>query len=294
MAAGDLLTANGQLQWRTLLMGNGTAYPVAGLEGWWDLPDARGVNEPRPSTHGNYLGLLLSNARMITVTLHVPEGPTGNLASRLDTLRSTMARAETPVEESLAIQLGGTKYLVNARIRRRSIPVNPDYPAGYAQVVVQFETTDPRIYSLAEYVASLALAAATSGGLDFGSSGLDFGSGGLDFGPSPTGSVAVINNGHVDTWPILEIDGPVTGPHIVFSDTGRVLHFDPTWTVLTGQTLVIDTRQRTCLISGVSVRQRLLTAQWTSLPIGSSTILYQAAAYSASTVLRVRWRDAYH
>lgn len=294
MATGDLLTRDGQLQWRTLLLGAGTPYTLVTLEGWWDLPDVRGVNEPRSQSHGHHLGLMHSGMRFLTATFHVPEGPTGNLPVRLDAVRSTMARAENPVEEPLAVQWAGIKYQVYARIRRRSLPLNPDYAAGYTQVIVQFETTDPRIYSLAEYVVSLALAAATSGGLDFGSNGLDFGSGGLDFGPSPTGSVAVTNSGHVDTWPILEIDGPVTGPHIVFADTGRVLHFDPSWAVLSGQTLVIDTRLRTCLISGVSVRQRLLTAQWTSLPVGSSTILYQAAAYSASTVLRVRWRDAYH
>ena len=292
--AGELLTGDGQIQWRTLLLGASTPYRVNGIEGWFDLPDARGSNDPRPNSHGNYVGQLFSNQRTITVTMHIPEGVNGSLATRLATLRALTARTENPLEEPLAVQWAGTRYVVNARIRRRSVPLEPNYPAGYAQVAVQWEATDPRIYSLTQYTQSLSLAAAASGGLDFDSGGLDFGSGGLDFGPSPSGSLTVTNNGDVDTWPTLEIVGPVTGPHIVFGNTGRVLHFDPTWSILTGQAATVDTRLRTVSIAGISVRQRLITAQWTALTPGANTILYQAAVFDPSTVLRVIWRDAYH
>lgn len=291
---GELVTADGQLEWRGTLLGPSTVFGTFTVSGLWDLPGQRGGNAALPGYHGSYLGQRLSGDRQITWSFKTKVAR-GDFAAAVANLRRITAPDENPENEPLFVQLDGLAVMVNARIVGRAIPTDVHYSLGYTAGSIAWEANDPRVYGRSERTASARLATALGGGLDFGSGGLDFAGGGLDFGLGTTGGQTFArNDGHVPTWPRFEVDGPVPGPQILYS--GRALQFDPAWTLPAGQTMRIDTApgRRTVEINGVSVRQRLFTAQWTPFQPGESTrVQFTGGAYNAATELRAFWRDAY-
>lgn len=292
----EALAVDAQIQWRGVLLGGGTAYGWHNLEGWYDLPEQRGENAPLPAWHGSFPGRKTSGDRVVTYDYITKTASMAEFRAATRELRRITAPTEDPVEEPLVVHLDGESLLAWARCTRRIIPTDRHYAVGVAHGSVQWEATDPRLYSVYEQTREAQLAVPGSSGLDFGSGGLDFGSGGLDFGGGQQGGVLTATNaGHVPTWPTIEIVGPVPGPNVTFG--GRHLKFDPGFVVLAGQTVVIDTRPtwRTVEINGVSVRQHLLIDQWTALePDVDTQIQFTAAAYDPAARLVVRWRDAWH
>ncbi|WP_176439816.1 phage distal tail protein [Haloechinothrix alba] len=283
-----MITRDGQIEWRGMLLGSGTAFGLDELEGWLDLPSQDGSNQPLPDRHGAYPGRLLSEEREITFDFKTKAKP-GEFRDAVHALRRATAPGEDPVEEPLAIRLDGQTLMCWARVTHRSIPTDKRYAIGYTEGAIRWVATDPRLYSAAEHTNATGLARASNDGLEFP---LVFP---LDFGEGTTGGVMYVeNNGDVPTWPIFEVEGPCPGPVIQYS--GRSLEFDSDLTVLQGQTLEIDTQpgNRTVELEGVSRRPRMTSAQWTPLEPGERTgIRFDAASYEEGARLRVRWRHAY-
>lgn len=295
MAAGDLLTVDGQIEWRGTVLGGLSPYGWEKLTGWYDLPEQRGSNAALPGFHGSFPGRKVSNERVVTWDYKSKASSLAQFQTAMDTLRRITAPDEDPVEEALVVRLDGVSLLSWARCERRIIPTDKHYGLGRAHGSLEWRATDPRLYSVAEESRTARLAVAAAGGLDFGSGGLDFGSGGLDFGAGQQGGVlTATNSGHVPTWPRFEVIGPCTGPVISYS--GRQLKFATSFVVLAGQTLVIDTRPtwHTAEINGVSVAQHLQVAQWTPFLPGSTQVQFSAAVYDAASELVARWRHAWH
>jgi hypothetical protein len=299
--AGELLTAEAQLEWRGTLLGSGTFFGTNYIKGWIDLPGQRGSNAPLPNRHGSYPGRKLSSDRYVEWSFKTKGLGRSGFAAAIDDLRRITSVDEDPQEEPLAIRLNGESLLCFGRVHVRNIPTDRHFAVGYTTGLVVWEATDPRLYSIAEQQLEISLASTSGGGLDFSGGGLDFTGGGLDFGAGTTGGKGNVTNlGHVPTWPRLEITGPVTGPVVLFPGN-RQLKFNPAFEVLSGQTLVIDTKPslRTVELQGsgssVTRKNELWTKQWTALdPLVSTEIRYQAASYNAVTRLNVFWRHAKH
>lgn len=296
--AGELLTADYQIEWRGTVLGSSTHFATKEILGVYDLPAQRGANAALPSRHGSYPGRKLSAERLIEFQFKTKGVALAGFPAAIDNLRRITAPEEDPPEEELVIRMDGESFWMLARVVRRSIPTDKRYAIGYTEGAIQWETTDPRLYSVNELSLPIKLAAPAGGGLDFSGGGLSFASGGLDFGSGVSGGHGVATNeGHVPTWPRLEITGPCTGPIIIFPGDRR-LEFDPAFIVAAGQTLVIDTRPgvaRTMTINGVSMRSHLRTRQWTPLEPGVPTdVRFSAAAYDAGSTLTIFWRHAKH
>lgn len=290
------LYADGQILWRGTVLGTGTPYALSALAGWSDLPGQRGSNQPIPARHGSYPGRKVSEDRVITLDWKSKGVDLAGFRDAMATLRRITAPDEDPQEEPLVVRLDGESWMTWARCTRRLIPTDKLYALGRAAGSVQWEATDPRIYSITENDPATGLALPLSGGLDFSTGGLDFSAGGLDFGGGSSGGlIRATNLGDVPTWPTLEIAGPVTGPIVTIGD--RALSFDPSFTVLAGQVLTIVTKPgvRTVELNGVSARPRLWSRQWAPLePLVPTDIRFTAAAYSSAAELTVRYRHAKH
>ncbi|HWO59281.1 MAG TPA: hypothetical protein VNO31_04525 [Umezawaea sp.] len=306
MAAGDLLTADGQIEWRGTILGRSSPYGWDELTGWFDLPAQRGSNAPLSGFHGSFPGRKVSTDRIVTWNYKSRAAGLGAFQTAMDELRRITAPTEDPVEEPLVIRLDGESLLAWARCTRRIIPTGRHYGLGRAHGSLQWEATDPRLYLVDEQSESTRLATPAGGGLDFSSGGLDFGSGGLDFGTGVTGGRLIATAlGHVPTWPRLEILGPVVGPLISFPGD-RQLRFAPTFAVAAGQKVVISTQPslRTVEVmlasatTGVNVKSQLWTKEWTPLLPGVPTeiryAVQDASNYNADTTLTAWWRSAKH
>lgn len=287
MAPGDLVTQDGQVEWRGLLLGPGTPYRVTAVEGWQDLPDARVDNPVMSGYHGAYAGQLLSHQRTITVSYAIGD-PTG-IGAAVAALQAATAWDEQPAEEPLVIRLDGVTHQVMARVHRRAVPVDPRYPLGHVAGAIQWAATDPRKLRLPAQSATAPLA-------DVGDTGLVWPLvWPLDWQTQVTGGFLIVtNHGNAPAWPVLTVTGPVTGCAIGDLDTGRTLAFDPTFAQGAGTALAIDTRPgaRTVrdVASGVSYRARLVTAQWWPIPPGgSSRVGITSTTYDPAASLDVAW-----
>lgn len=288
MAAGDLITADWQLEWRGTLLGSGTPYGWSDLDGWLSLPGMRVDDQARPGRHGAYAGQQLSDERVVTYEFTVLPYAGQTFAQAVDTLRRITAVEEAPDEEPLVVRLSGTAWLVNARCTRRSLPVDRMYAAQARTSAVQWVATDPRLYSPAQQSLTVGLPSPGAGGLVFP---LVFP---LTFGTGLAGgNMALANTGTVTTWPTWQITGPVTGPVISNVDTGQVLSFDPAFAVAAGQTLIIDTDARTVTLQGVNRRDRLFIADWFGLrAAATANVRFSAAGGYTAGTLTALWRHA--
>jgi hypothetical protein len=288
VTAGDLITADRQIEWRSTLLGVGTPYGFQKLEGWLsDLPSMRGEDFDRPGRHGQFPGASEMSKRTITYSFLIAT-TLDQLDAAVAELRAATAPAEVPVEEPLVIRIGGVSWMAQARVKRRTVTVGVDDQVGYATGAIQWDATDPRCYSPAENSLSTALASPSAGGLAFN---LVFP---LDFGSGPVGGfLTATNNGTVATWPTFEIRGPVAAPVITNHATGERLTFSSALTVATGQVLTLDTDQRQVTLNGVSAADKLMTRSWFPLLPGQATrVDFTAGSYDPAASLTVRWRDA--
>lgn len=289
MTAGDLITADGQLEWRGSLLGSGTSFRLAGLTGWLDLSDFRGDDYDRPSRHGQFPGASLMGKRTITFSFKVTGVSLPAFQALIDAMRALTAPVEQPVEEPLVIRLGGQSWRCMARCKGRILNVDKYYAVGYTEGAIRWDATDPKLYSPAEHSVSTPLASPPTTGLQFP---LVFP---LDFGAGPSGGfLSATNAGSVATWPTLQIDGPVTGPILTNHGTGQQLVFSPSFSLALGQSLLIDTDQRQITLNGVAMNQWLTTRGWFPLLPGAATRIdfAQVGSYSSSALLTCRWRDA--
>ncbi|ACU39452.1 phage distal tail protein [Actinosynnema mirum] len=97
--------------------------------------------------------------------------------------------------------------------------------------------------------------------------GLDWESGGgLDWGtPASNGSMALINMGTAEVWPVYTITGPATQPRLYLPSTGETLLYSGT--LAAADTLVIDSHphRQSAWLNGVAERF-LLQADWWAVP----------------------------
>ncbi|WP_414936615.1 hypothetical protein [Amycolatopsis sp. cmx-11-51] len=287
MAAGDLITRDGQLEWRGILLGAGTAYGWRALEGWLDLPQMRGGDVDRPGQHGAFPGQLLAQSRTISYSFVISarRATREQYTAAVDLLRGVTTPAENPDEEPLVIRLHGQRWMVTARCTRRQVPTGLSFDVGYVAGALQWVATDPRLLELPAYTASTPLGAVGTGGLGFP---VAFP---MPFGAAVRGGVITWTNaGSAEAWPLWRITGPVRGPSITRRDTGQALEFDPDWTIPAGQSVEVDTLARTVLFadSGVSASDRLFTRGWFSFPPGVSTqAVFASTATSSDALLSV-------
>lgn len=296
--AGELITADQQIQWAGMLWGDGTIFSVGDVPGWEDLPGLDSGSVPRAQQHGSLPGQLLAQGRSITCNMQVTGQPSDWPAVRRSLLAATSLNQD---EQALVIQLAGQQLMVNARITRRVIPTDSAYTAGNPAVSLLWEASDPRRYSVAQAATSAVLPTAETG-LSFGSpteTGLSFGSPtevGLSFGTAgATGDLIVTNDGDTNTHPTIEIRGPVTTPTITLGS----LRLEYAITLGAADTLIVDTWAGTVLLGGQS---RINTATSRSapegafvLPPGQSVLSFRADPGSTDPAAQatVRWRSAY-
>lgn len=285
--AGALITAEYEVEWRGVLWGWPASYAaVTNLDGWLSY-ELRGSNIDRPLRHGSYPGLKRMGERTIEVELtSMTDDPTV-----LAAIRAATVPDEDPVEEPLAIWAGTTEpQRVMARLERRAIPTDFEWSVGHHRCALQWVATDPRRYSIAEYTSGMVgLPAPGIGGLSFPLSfPLSFGT------PGIPGVITVTNAGEAVTWPTYTVTGPVTGPVITNTTSGKVLQWASSFELAAGQTMVVDTDSRSVVVDGVARRDALQVADWGPLLLGDNVIVFNGSgSYDPAAGLVIKWRSSW-
>ena len=265
---------------------DGTVLPVdfVGIDGLGDIPEVISADRPRLRRHGIIAGDDFLGARTITVRYIFDQ------ASWVDDL-ARMRRAFQPCTEELPLQfrVPGVAGMpedtwdartVMARVRRRSIPTTLEFRMGLAFADVQFICTDPRIYG--GTVTNEVFLPVSINGLAFNAAfPMSFG------GNNVSGSMSFNNEGDFATEWTATIRNACTNPRIINNTTGAYLQFNTT--LVDGETLSIDSQNRTATLNGVASRYYTISvgSTWFDLPPGNTDLVFRADAYSPSAVLRV-------
>lgn len=291
MGAGDHITEPWQIEWRDQVWGGAASnVQIVDLVGWLEKPALRGSNVDRPNRHGFFPGQKFSEGRTVEVELTVTADDDD--FATLRSLEDAFAYDEEPVEEELAIWAGTVQpQMIRARLEKVAVPTDHEWSVGHHRVRCQWVASDPRRYVFWVAVSSvLGMPGGASTGITFPVTfPVTFGTG------VSSGSLTLWNGGNVSTWPTFTLTGTLVAPTITRSDTGQKLQFAPSYILGDGETMTIDTYDRTVTISGVSRRDQLVVADWFSLPPKADTIitLTSTGAYDSSAGLQATHQWAF-
>lgn len=288
--AGDMITGNGQLEFKGYLLGDDEKTFMDQITGWDDLPGVESGNTNRSNSHGAWVGKKLANQRIITWQGRFSPTLPELWEEQLRELRTAFSLPLDTEEDAIVIQSIGEKKLCFGSVVQRSIPMDRAYGYYGANVSIQFECSDPRRYSLNENNWTLELPPVIQTGLAYPLSYP------LNYGVEVNSSSRILlNDGDVVTPVTLTFYGPVTTPSLLNKTNNTKLEFDIK--LAAEEFLEVDTRTGTVLLGGIA--DRLYTRTATSAPIlsfgllpGFNEMQITAANWAAPASVNLSWRDA--
>lgn len=280
-----------------LFGGVGQNVQVLSIEGLEDVPALRVQDEGRGYSDGMFTGRDFLNGRSVTMSLQImgdPSGAGGTATSMQTYLQEMKANLISQTSGTGVLQIylpnRGVQRL-NARVRRRSIKIDPDYSYGKAYAMVEFFCPDPRIYN---DTASSFIFSSNSGWVRsynkvYPMTYLSGGAGGQS-------SWTITNNGNYETFPVFTFTGtspsPTTGVQIRNSTTSQTLSF-PTVALGANDVLIVDADMKTITLNGAAARNLLAnSSQWFSFPAKTPTTLTYSTL-SGTGACTMTYRDAY-
>lgn len=265
MALGDLVTANYQIEYNSLLLASTNGYDVAEFTGLLGHV-IRSDSVTRFGRHGGTGGRHYAEMKNSTINLRVkPTSDTDYSVKRL-AIGDAFAPIIDPADALyLVTQLPAAsplKFISLCRPRGLNMPLNRDTALGYTPIAVHLEHLDPRLYTLTETVQAFTM---------------------------PSDTRTIVNTGNADAPWKITIAGPATNPVITNNTTGQVIAFESL--VLNGtQTLIVDSATSTARVNGESVDIYVATGfSWWNFDPGSTSVTVSATtATTASCTLTTR------
>lgn len=279
MAAGDLITADWEMEYRGLLLGGSTDYSLVSIEGLLGLPDIVSSDQERLRRHGLRAGDDFLRGRGVIVTLEVYGDSEAAFTSAITNLREALRPGIDP--EPLVFQFpsvaGGGKIQLEARVRAIDWPVSIRHFHRLDEITVEFYSADPRLFSASVSTETVNLPSA-GGGLSFDATA-DF-----SFGATSTGGeFSLTNDGNFQAPVVFRINGPVQTPRLIHNGLGKELELD--LTLASGEYILLDSESRTVLLGGTASRYSKLTSgsEWWDLEPGVNQISFRGATTGAGT-----------
>lgn len=255
---GDLITGDGQLEYNNYLLGDNIVTFMESINGWDDLPPVDSSNSLRPASHGAWVGKKLVGQRVITWTGRISTAVRSDWEATIKALRDAFVPPVGTEELTIVVRTRNETRMAFGTLSQRQIPIDYAYSYYGAKVTLQFECSDPRLYSLGEHSQFISTPPVVASGLIYP---LVYP---LSYGTEVPPNTLMINNlGNAPSPITLNFVGPMTNPTLINSTTGEQLGFE---IVLTGDdTLTVNTRLGTVLLNGTA--DRLYTRTLTSSPI---------------------------
>ncbi len=256
-------------------------YPLDGL----DSPDIRLSAYNNPGDHGQTLSNALYGARVIALQGSVRGDST--LAYRAN--KQALAQAVSLQRDSLGFPITRLFKVTLGDGLTYQAPVittkfnNPEqYPS---RSVWQLDLTATQWYLESDQLSSSSVGLPQAGGSSFPwTFPLSFSGGG-------GGTTTMTNAGTATAYPTITIVGPVLYPVISNNTTGQKIALN--LTLLTSDTIVIDTKNRTIAQGGSTnkIGALMTGSSFWGLAPGDNIITYGANQYDTSTASLV-WRSA--
>lgn len=279
-----------QFSYNGLTFGVGTEVQLVTATGIRALPSVAHGDVQRPRDQGMLVGLDLNSARTVTLDLAVEGESAADLDAQitaLETAFQTQSLTLLPLQYQLP---GEGNRVIYCRPEKRSVPLNFNYSSAfYATMSVQLVAVDPRIYDAAGQAVAVGLPEPVTGMTFPATFPLTFGSGG-----GGGGSIVAVNAGNYETRPTLTITGPCTNPRVENETSGEFIAFG--YTLLAGETLVIDMDAHTALLDGTASLYYTVVpgSQFWVLEPGTSTVsFFSSDPAPTGATLTMSWASAW-
>jgi len=273
-----------------LFGGPGQGVQILQIDGLEDVPNLRTQDDNRGYADGMFTGRDFLDGRYITMVLQIMTGSDGTpMSTYLNELKANLVSQQTGTSPLIYTIPGEGTRLINARVRKRAISIDPNYSYGFAKASVQFFCPDPRLYS--NTLVSNTLSPLST---RFRTYARTYPMTYTPSGTSGTNSATVTNNGNYTTFPTITVSGSCVGPVVAGTVNGvRYSLAFPTLALGSTDQLVINNDLRTVTLNGSPVRNLLQNgSQWFGFPPGvPATVDY--AVTSGSGTCTFTYRDAY-
>lgn len=293
MAAGDLITADGQIEWNDTLLGSGTVYRWngdQGLTGWEDTPGLDRGAVARPARHGSWPGRDYAQERIITWTSIVSTPTPAAFGAAVTALRAATPVSDDDTDSPLVVRTRwGETHLVYGKLTSRVLPNDRLAGIGRGKATLQWTCSDPRRYSVGEYSTAIPQPGGGTGLTYPLTYPLSYGTAG------ESGSRVFTNAGNAASSPVISITGPCATPSVVMIGSGLTLELD--LAIAASETAVIDTDAGTVTFGGAD-RTSTLTSRSVPLELfvlqpGDTEIAFRAGTFLGGSAATITWRDAY-
>lgn len=286
LMAGELITADYELEYRGLLVGGDTEYALVDTN-LFDLPNVRTSNVDRMHQHGQNAGPSFLGGRVIRMSFEVVSnlGMPG-IGAAVDLFKQAFQPTVAP--EPLHIRhpavADGRQVTIDCAAVRISAPFNMEFYEGIPIVVVELEAADPLFYGKdLNYVSGIGLGDASEG-LTWPLTWP------LEWGTSESSSWIAVNNGTFPASARFTVHGPVVSPRIENVTQAKILRVNETLTA--GQTLIIDTSDMTVTLDGGNVFPSIAPgSEWFNLNAPGDQIRF--GALSGTGTLDADWKPAW-
>lgn len=253
-------------------------------------PDIETDDTVRPRADGVAFGIDYLGGQTVTFELTVDGADEAEVRARL----SPLAKAWRA--DAIRRTPGAVAELVSANGRvaygrpRRFAPGEELVHEGLIDVTADFASAESVWYASSAGTAALSISPATTGGFSVPLVSP------ITTSASSNRSAAITVGGEVRTWPVIEIEGPITDPVVEVLGSFRLafrlsLAFD--------ERLVIDTRPwaRTVLRNGSSARGALTRTSTrlseAAIEPGTHELALRGISATGTARASVTWRDAY-
>lgn len=277
----DLYLDTFQLHSLDTFLPTSVSYPLSGLES----PDIRLSSYNNPGSHGQTVSNALYGGRIVALQGTVRGDDVETYRANKQALSQAVGLQNDtsgfPIARTFKLALGDGKVyqlpVITSKFR------NPEQYS--TRSVWQLELTATQWFLESDTQSSASVGLPQAGGSVFP---WEFP---LIFSGGGGGTITVTNNGTVTSHPTITLAGPVTNPVISNSTTGERIALNIT--LLTGDSLVINTQDRTIIQGGATNRIGVLmtgSSFWGLAP-GANIVTYSANQYDTSTATLV-WNDA--
>ena len=266
--------------------GPGQGVQLLSVEGLEDMPSLRVQDDSRGFQDGQFTGRDFLNGRSIVFTLQIMNDSAGTMQTYLAQLKANLAYQQSGTGTLQFLLPGRSLQRVSARVRRRSLVIDPDYTFGRSTAVVEFFCPDPRIYDDAAQGAVLTPGAGAGRTYNRVYPLLY-----NNVTGTSSATATFTNAGNVTVFPTFTITGSMNTPQINNVTTGDLLKIN--YVLGSSDVLVVDPDLRQITLNGNPARNLLdNTSNWFGFPPGATTVGIVAAGTPTGTVA-VSYRNGY-
>lgn len=244
----------------------------------------------RPRADGVAFGVDTFGGRTVTFEIDLVGIDEADVRQRLEVLEHAWRADAVRQTPGAVAELASDSGRVTFGRPRRFVAAEDYKPHGFVDVIADFACADTLWYSGSDQSETITFAPAAGGGLIAPLASP------LSTTATSDRSRVITVGGTVPTWPVFEIEGPITDPVV---EIVGLFTLEFRTTLAFDQKLVIDTRPwaRSVLRNGASLAgtltRRSQRLSQSSIPPGSHELVLRGVSETSTARATVRWRDAY-